>query len=390
MKSLYFSILFIIIASTLSAQRLNIAVFYNYRISSVVMNVYMGSYNVYEDTVLLMTLVQNDIMLLTAKNDSVEVKKSDGKILRFKKIIFEGISEVNVLKFKPTVPSMQQRYYDDDMQIKTKNGCLCFNNLVRLENYICGVVESESGYQASEEFYKTQAILCRTFTLENLGKHYAEQFNLCDGVHCQAYKGKNYSLSYHAVIAKAVNDTRDLVMVDTSGSVIDAPFHANCGGQTMNAEDVWGSYKYYLRSVNDSFCKYQRNIYWKKKISMVEWKNFLTSNNIDFPLANDTAFNFVQPNRKSFYNIEKDSISLRKIREYFNLKSTFFNLKTEGDSLLISGKGFGHGVGLCQDGAMQMAKRGYSYSNIIAHYYKGVKIVSYKSIPFYQSILSDD
>jgi stage II sporulation protein D len=213
---------------------------------------------------------------------------------------------------------------------------------------------------------------------------------LCDGVHCQAYKGKNYSLSYHAIIAKAVSDTRDLVMVDSTGAVIDAPFHANCGGQTMNSEDVWGSYKYYLRSVSDSFCKYQRNSSWEKKISLAEWKNFLISNKFHQPFASNVLFDFTQGKRKSSYHIGSDSVSLRKVREYFNLKSTFFNVKTEGDSILISGKGFGHGVGLCQDGAIQMAKHGYSYTDIINHYFKGIKIVSYKSLPFYQSVLSND
>ncbi|NMC98338.1 MAG: hypothetical protein GYA62_01260, partial [Bacteroidales bacterium] len=86
---------------------------------------------------------------------------------------------------------------------------------------------------------------------------------------------------------------------------------------------------------------------------------------------------------------KNDNISLRKIRENFNLKSTYFSVKADGDSLIFSGKGFGHGVGLCQDGAIQMAKKGFSYSDIIRFYYKGVRIVSYKSLPFYQSILGE-
>ena len=375
--------------SFLYAQKLNIAVFFKQKISSCVVSVYLGKYKVFADTIPIATLSINETWSLIYTNDSIEIRNIAGKFGTFKKLRFEGVEISNVLKYKPTIPSFNQRYYDDDMEIKAENNSLIFHNFVDMEDYVCGVVESESGYQPTIEFYKTQAILSRTFALENIGKHYTEGFHLCDGVHCQAYKGKNYSLSYHSIISQAVYDTKDMVIVDSAGNVITATFHANCGGQTMNSEDVWGSSKYYLRSVNDPYCQYQRNTAWERKISIADFKKFLYSNKIsvDDLIAED--FNFSQTKREAFYNIKNDNLSLRKIRDNFNLKSTFFSVKSDGDSLIFTGKGFGHGVGLCQDGAIQMAKKGLSYSDIISFYYKGVQIVSYKSLPFYQSILGE-
>lgn len=375
--------------SLLYSQKMNIAVFYKQKITSCVVSVYLGKYKVFADTTPITTLSINETWSLICINDSIQIRNIAGNIGTFKKLRFEGIETNNVLKYKPIIPSLNQRYYDDDMEIKVENNSLIFNNFVDMEDYICGVVESESGYQPAIEFYKTQAILCRTFALENIGKHYIEGFHLCDGVHCQVYKGKNYSLSYHSIISQAVYDTKDMVIVDSAGTVITATFHANCGGQTMNSEDVWGKPKYYLRSVNDPYCQNQRNSVWEKKISLADFKRFLIANKISTDYLTTADFNFSQSQRKAFYRIKNDNISLRKIREYFDMKSTYFSVKADGDSLIFTGKGFGHGVGLCQDGAIQMAKKGLSYSEIISFYYKGVQIVSYKSLPFYQSILGE-
>jgi stage II sporulation protein D len=350
--------------------------------------VYLGTYDIIANNNHLITLQPNETLQLSVVNDSIEIKNLKSSLGKYKFIEFNGSSSINVMRYKPVVPSMQQRYYDDDMHITAENGVLRFINKVELENYVCGVVESESGYQATKEFYKTQAILCRTFALENLGKHFNEGFHLCDDVHCQAYKGKNYSLSFHSIIWEAVEETKNLVIVDSTNTIITAAFHANCGGQTMNSEEVWGKAKPYLRSVKDNFCQFQRNTQWEKKIPVSDFNDFLQLN---FPNVaknfNLNQWNFNQWSRKSHIKINNDSIPLRRIREYFQLRSTFFSIIPYNDSLIFKGKGIGHGVGMCQDGAIQMAKTGYKAEDIIKFYYKGVRIASYLEIPFYQSIL---
>jgi stage II sporulation protein D len=68
-------------------------------------------------------------------------------------------------------------------------------------------------------------------------------------------------------------------------------------------------------------------------------------------------------------------IPLRDIREQFKLKSTFFDVEIIGEEVLLHGRGFGHGVGLCQEGAMNMAKKGYTYDQILGFYYPKMKLV---------------
>ncbi len=385
MKTFFYIIAFINLI-TCQAQKLKVAVFYNLRVNATVISTYIGKYELWGDDKLYTELLKNDVVQISINNDSLEVKNINGQVKKFKQIELKGKESVNVVKYKPVAPSVQQRFYNDDMLISIRNGSLFFLNIVDFDNYVCGVVESESGYQATKEFYKTQAILCRTFALENIGKHYAEGFHLCDGVHCQVYKGNNYSLSYHSIIAEAVIETHDMIIIDSSNMVITAAFHANCGGQTANSEDVWGKAKTYLRSVNDPYCQYQRNTTWEKSISLNEWNQFLSANYPQLLHINQN-WNFGQSTRKGYFKVKNDSIWLRKVREVFQLRSTYFSIIHNGDSLTFKGKGFGHGVGLCQDGAIQMAKRGFKADDIIKFYYKGVRIVSFKELPFYQSIL---
>jgi stage II sporulation protein D len=83
---------------------------------------------------------------------------------------------------------------------------------------------------------------------------------------------------------------------------------------------------------------------------------------------------FVQPQRMAFYLHPVYGIPLRDLREQFKLKSTFFDAVVVGSEVMLYGKGFGHGVGLCQEGAMQMAKKGYAFDQILQYYYPGASL----------------
>ena len=78
-------------------------------------------------------------------------------------------------------------------------------------------------------------------------------------------------------------------------------------------------------------------------------------------------------------------IPLKFIREDMKLRSTFFTINEEGNDVIFSGKGFGHGVGLCQEGAMRMAEKGYSYTKILNYYYSKVHLIRYSQLDFFQA-----
>ena len=169
--------------------------------------------------------------------------------------------------------------------------------------------------------------------------------------------------------------------MDKEGKLISALFSANCGGQTNNSEDVWSSKVPYLRSRKDEYCIDQRQASWDKTIDVQDFKNLLKENRISLPSKMAvSSFAFKQAERLKFYTINKQQIKLTTIRYGLHLRSTFFEIVPKGNKLIFHGRGYGHGVGMCQEGAMNMAKKGKKYDEIIKYYYQDVRIKSLKKI----------
>jgi stage II sporulation protein D len=202
-------------------------------------------------------------------------------------------------------------------------------------------------------------------------------FNLCDGVHCQYYLGRNSN----ADISRAVARTQGNVIVDKQNLMISAAFHSNCGGQTVNSEDIWTIPTSYLKSVNDSFCLHQSNAQWHKKIAMDAYNAFLLKHNVT-RLVNKKQQGKYIVRQEERATTDPHQIPLKLYRQHFNLRSTWFDMQVQGDSLALTGRGFGHGVGLCQQGAIEMIRRGYDYRVVIQHYYTDVRIIHYSELNY--------
>ncbi len=373
---LIFTFFFIFI--NVFGQRLKIKIFSDINVKSFVFASNSGKYNVYSDTVLIITLNKDEALNIMQKNDSIEIKTLSKNLGIFKSIKIIGGENFNYAKIKCVNPSLPLRYYDDDLLISTISNNLIIINDAEIDSYVAGVVECEGGPKANIEFYKTQAIICRTYALENLSRHIFEGYYLCDGVHCQSYKGKSIA---NNEISKAAYLTTGLVIVDSTLKLITAAFHSNCGGETVASEDVWLTNKSYLRPVKDDFCLKSRNAKWEKLIPFVKWQQYLQSNGFKLNNINDSSiYLFTQQNRKIYYKINNDSILLRKIRLDLNLKSTFFDVTFLNNNIVLKGRGYGHAVGLCQEGAMVMAKLNYSYNDIIKFYYKNTFVVNLRTL----------
>jgi stage II sporulation protein D len=109
-------------------------------------------------------------------------------------------------------------------------------------------------------------------------------------------------------------------------------------------------------------------------MSLTEWTGYLRKSGYNGNVDDASLLNFSQITRLNFYKAGSFSIPFRQIRSDLNLRSTFFSIAVEGDSVILTGRGYGHGVGLCQEGAMVMAAKGFSYRQIIGFYYKNVRI----------------
>ncbi len=361
----------------------SIKIFSQLKVQAFTFSSNAGTYSLWANGIEVLNSSQNPIIKLSYSNDSIEVKTFESTIGKFKRIKISSGDESKSFRLKLILPDRKPRIYDDNLIIETELGNLKCTNEIVLDNYIAGVVQAESGRRSYAEFYKVQAILARTFALSHLQKHGAENFNLCDYTHCQAYFGRTTELE----IMRAVTDTKGRVVVDDNLNLIDAAFHSNSGGQTANSEDVWGKRLPYLRSVNDTFSTKMPNAYWERKMAKEDWLSYLKLKH-NFPIQDSNArwaaTNFKQDIRKTYLEANNVRVPLKNVRNDLQLKSTFFSIIPQGDTLIFKGRGFGHGVGMCQEGAMKMAKLGYKHTDVINFYYQNIQLIDLHKLHFFK------
>ncbi len=379
MKYVWGLLFLLLFAETTQAEvKLKIHILSNAKLRNVNFEVSSGKYTVLDFTgKILDTLEKKDvlqvrsfdqIMVLIHKNDTIGIGEN---------FEIRSIGLLNTMKISPINHGISPRIYDDDFILKaSKNKGVNVINHVFIEHYVAGVIQAEAGIARNKEFYKVQAISTRTFALKNMYKHKNQGFHLCDQTHCQVYKGRCSNTDIMIAAGKTVGQ----VMVDKNKKLISALFHSNSGGQTANSEDVWRNTLPYLRSVNDTFSIGQRSYYWTKTISKKEWLNYLKTK-YNYPVENlseqKKILEFTQPYRKVYL---AQGIKLTKIRMDMKLRSTFFSINTNGEKVTFTGRGFGHGVGMSQEGAMNMAKLGYTYDDILKFYYKNIEIIQLEEL----------
>lgn len=352
------------------SQLFRIGLFNSQKINSVRFSPKNGAFFIFSDTSLIYKANIQDLIDISTESNGLLGLKINGKHIDYFSIVsLVAEKNENYLEIKVTKPNLKTRLYEGDFKMSSRKGLLELVNEIDLEQYLEGVVESESGPGQKMEYYKVQAIISRTYALKYKNKHESSGFNLCDGTHCQAYLHKRNQSS---LIDSAVKFTNSIVLLDSNNELSSTFFHANCGGQTCEPDQVWNQKINGFSSFRDTFCIHTKQANWTKKIPIKEWFSFL-EDKYNFPTWDSLSYNlatsFKQEERKTFYIDPLYGIPLRDVRDAFKLKSTYFNCKIEGDFIVLNGKGFGHGVGLCQEGAMNMSKSGYNYRQILTFYY---------------------
>ena len=241
---------------------------------------------------------------------------------------------------------------------------------IELEQYIIGVVSAEMPASFNIEALKAQAIVARTYAMKNINK-------LTDTVSTQVYKDNNELKNmwgndfdkYYSKIKKAVNDTKGIT-IKYNNKYIDAVYHSTSNGYTEDSINVWGNYIPYLKSVESNWDKNVSSYKREKEFSLEEFYTALKLD-IDEPLTYDIIHN--NSSRVSTIIINNKTFTGIEFRKLFNLRSTDFEINIK-DKIIITTYGYGHGVGMSQYGANEMAKQGFNYIDIIKHYYSGVTI----------------
>jgi stage II sporulation protein D len=361
----------------------NVRVLSQVKIQSLLFSPEKGKYLVVSNGKTIDTLSNTEALRVSISNDSIYLKKFEATSIYVSDVRFVPMNPESNCKVKLINPDRKPRYFDDQLWISNDNSFLRLVNRVVLDHYIAGVSEAEAGSRSSVEFYKVQAILARTYALAHLYKHGTEGFNLCDQVHCQAFYGK----SRDPEILEAVKLTHGMVVVDDDMNLITAAFHSNSGGQTVNSEDVWGAKTTYLRSVIDTFSYRMPNARWERKMLAEDWLSYLKLKHnypIEISDAKNEALNFKQSSRKVFLEHGGVKVPLRAVRTDLQLKSTFFSTELRNDTVIFRGRGFGHGIGMCQEGAMRMTKLGYNYKSILNFYYQNIHLIDLNELNFFK------
>lgn len=356
-------------------------------LSKATIQYHTGSYTLVGDGKQVATLKPNSSFTVKAQGGMVQVSSKAGLIGQYQRLLIKATQAEShiTLKAESGGRSVKHSTYPDNLIFRSVRGELIAVNEAMLDHYISGVTEAEAGRGHEMEFYKVQSMIARTYALANFKRHATSGFNLCDEVHCQAYHG---TARFEPRILEATANTQNQVLVDANIRLINAAFHSNCGGHTLNSEHVWSKPLPYLVGRPDSFCLVMPHSHWEKSLKKQEWVAYLNKKagfRKDELSDSTLALAYFPRERQRFFADSTSSLRMTKVRSDWGLRSAFFVIEEEADSVRFTGRGFGHGVGLCQEGGMRMAQLGHDCSSIVHFYYKDVHIIDRRKIAFFEN-----
>ncbi|BDV44132.1 cell division protein [Geotalea uraniireducens] len=256
-------------------------------------------------------------------------------------------------------------------------GLLVVNELP-LEEYLVGLINCEISSLWPMEAIKAQAVVARTYALYQKQARANAPYHLESSVLDQVYDGCEIEDSR---AARGVKETAGEVLT-YDGQPIQAFYHSSCGGRTEVPENVWGVKLPYLRSVDCAYCSANPASRWEQTIPLKKLESLLRAAGVNVQGLRDiregkrndsgrlTELAFVSARGTATV----PAVAFRKIVGYTVIKSTNFTVRITGDAAVFTGRGYGHGVGLCQWGAKQRAADGFSYREILSYYYPGARL----------------
>lgn len=246
---------------------------------------------------------------------------------------------------------------------------------LNMTDYLIGVVSSEMPASFNFEALKAQSVLARTYALKakQTGKKLTDTVSTQSYIDIDQMKNKwgNSFNTYHNKIKNAVENTNGEYL-SYNGNYIEALYHSTNNGKTESSLDVFGNYYPYLISVSS---EYDKNA--SSYLRTINMPLDTISNKLGLSLNNDSIINilsYTDGGNVKEININGNNFSGKKVRELLGLRSADFNISISDNNANITTRGYGHGVGMSQYGANGMANAGYSYKDILSHYYPGTTL----------------
>jgi len=265
------------------------------------------------------------------------------------------------------------------------------------------VMSAEGSMETEPEALKALAIAVRTYALKNRGRHAKDGYDFCSTTHCQRFvsgvrspRVSEASYDDRALpegrasdtMVAAVRSTEGQVLLDARGQLVDAYFGASCGGETANVGTLWGvTPPDYLRGVQDEYCLAGPHAHWSDTITCADLLRALQSDartNVGGRLDQVMVSKRDETGRAEFITLEGEhrrsvrgwdfKIIVGRVLGWNVLKSSRFEVSRAGSNFIFRGSGFGHGLGLCQEGAHVMARRGAGFQRILEKYFPGTSV----------------
>jgi len=354
-----------------------------------------------------------NISLIPLIHPRVRVTNSKGKMQYYElPIRITSLQQINI--------NDQKEGYAGEFIVRFVNNNLIINHNLILEDYVAGVIQHEIGSGAPLEALKAQSVATRTHAISLLlyNRHRNDGFDLCNGTHCQVYRGV-YLQNENVRTAVAV--TRNIVM-DHGNRVVDAVYHSICGGKTDASSTIWrGRPLNYLGGVTcmpeaeeydlstelgvrawinlriepPGMASWERrNMNWTRTVSKRVLQQNSGVNNISSIVINHRGTSGRITSLTLNGSSSKTYTSEWQIRQLFgNLPSSLFyvvgSFSSNGGGIVIRpgayitlwGRGFGHGVGMCQVGTLNRARNGWLWKDILLFYYPGIELTDTWNLP---------
>ena len=284
---------------------------------------------------------------------------------------------------------LRPRPYRGRVEISAADGRLRVVNVVELEDYVRSVVPTEMPRSFPLEALIAQAILARTYALRAVGKHKRDGFDLCDSTHCQDYRGV---LREAPETDAAVDHTRGLVLT-FADELAEVVYHSTCGGHTAAAWEVWQGAKRlsYLGGVSDELngapaCALSPRLSWSAEVSLGDLAHIARAAGADLGTPSGLVVTRRSANGRAA-GVEVSSAAgqqemggydfyLRcgRVLGWGVVRSAWFDVSAWKRGWRLTGRGSGHGVGLCQWGARGRAQAGATAVEILAAYFPGTRV----------------
>jgi len=316
-------------------------------------------------------------------------------------VIESSLDEINIIpRGAGNRVKLNGRRYRGILKILPHGQTMRLVNIVYLEDYLQGVVPPEIGPRAEEELeaVKAQAVAARTYAMAHLKQYTGEPFDVKSSIIDQLYEGATVE---DGLVNRAIEETTGRVIMYQDG-FINAYYHSTCGGSTDDVADVWERREVpYLKSVDDgTACAWSKYYTWREVFTEEQLRGrveqYLSSDRgrdlrigpiTDVKVMQRTAGGRIAKlavtTERETFNFYKDRIRWvigRTSNPELILPSDRFESVIERDaqgnirSVTFTGRGYGHGVGMCQCGAIGRARAGWDFAAILAHYYSGVEI----------------